>query len=531
MASADPRQYLVSFDSTSLPQRFADVLVIGSGVAGLRAAVEIGPKADVIVVTKDELKDSNTERAQGGIAAVFASDDTVQAHIEDTVRVGCGLCDEGVVKHICEQAPDLIRELDDWGAAFDRDGEAFALAREGGHGHPRVVHARGDGTGAEVEKTLIRKVRACENVRLIEHTFVIDLLVEDGTCLGAVVWSQARGLTLIWANAVLLAAGGAGQVFRETTNPNIATGDGVAMAYRAGCRLRDLEFVQFHPTTLYVAGAARTLISEAARGEGGVLVNKFGERFMEKYSEMKELAPRDVVSRAILTEMQQTHDTNVYLDLTHVAPDRLATRFPQIKDLCSLFDINISEDLIPVCPSAHYMIGGVAVDRSGRSTIHRLYACGEAASTGLHGANRLGSNSLLEGLAMGKSTGETIREAVTGMPPPTPHKIRVAQRDSEHGAIDLDDLRSSLRSVMWRNVGIFRDAQGLERTLERIGFWSRYALACEFRSPRGWRVQNMLMLAGLITRCALDREESRGVHYRTDFPDTLPEARHSLVSR
>jgi L-aspartate oxidase len=529
MVLSNPQRYLISFDSSSLPQLFADVLVIGSGVAGLRAAIELGPKADVILVTKDELKETNTDRAQGGIAAVFGPDDSIQDHIDDTIRVGCGLCDEGVVEQICSRGPELIRELADWGAAFDREGDALALAREGGHGNARVVHARGDGTGTEVERTLIRTVQQRSNVRLIEHTFVIDLLTHDNTCLGAVVWSQARGLTVVWANAVVLAAGGAGQVFRETTNPRIATGDGVAMAYRAGCELRDLEFVQFHPTTLYVAGAARTLISEAARGEGGILVNKLGERFMEKYSEMKELAPRDVVSRAILTEMQQTNDTNVYLDLTHVAPAKLSARFPQIKDLCSLFDINISEDRIPVCPSAHYMIGGVAVAMDGRSSVDRLYACGEAACTGLHGANRLGSNSLLEGLAMGQSTGAVVREAVAGMAPPTPHRIRAPQREPEHGEIDLDDLRTSLRSVMWRNVGIFRDAQGLERTLQRVAFWSGYALPCEFKSPRGWRVQNMLALAELITQCALRREESRGVHFRTDFPETSPKAEHSTV--
>jgi len=523
-------RYLIAFDSSALPHMFTDVLVIGSGVAGLRAAIEASRHAQVTVVTKDELKESNTDRAQGGIAAAVGPDDSVEQHAEDTIAVGRGLCEPDTVRFIVSRAPELIRELGEWGADFDTEGGVFALGREGGHRRPRIVHARGDQTGAEIERTLIAKLRECRRVRTIEHTFVIDLLTQDGACLGAVVWSQAHGVTLIWANAVVLACGGAGQVFRETTNPRIATGDGLAMAYRAGCELRDLEFIQFHPTTLYVAGAARVLISEAARGEGGILVNKAGERFMARYSEMKELAPRDVVSRAILAEMHRTADTNVYLDLTHVAPARLATRFPHIKELCSLFDIDISEDLIPVCPSAHYMVGGVRAGIDGRSSVDQLYVCGESASTGLHGANRLGSNSLLEGLVLGRSTGHAAGSAARKRSP-VPHKIRAPQSRPETGPIDLDDLRSSLRSVMWRHAGIIRNAEGLGRALDRIKFWSGYVLARQFKSPRGWRIQNMLTLADLIVHVAHEREESRGVHFRSDFPETRPDARHSIIRK
>jgi L-aspartate oxidase len=528
--SEAPR-YLIPFDSSALPHLFTDVLVIGSGVAGLRAAIEAGRSARVTVVTKDELKESNTDRAQGGIAAVFGPDDSPADHAADTLTVGCGLSDPEAVEFVVNRGPDHIRELVDWGAAFDTDDGTFDLGREGGHGKPRVVHARGDATGSEVEATLIRRLAGCRNVRTLEHRYVLDLLARDGTCLGALTWSQSTGPTLIWANAVVLATGGAGQVFRETTNPPIATGDGVAMAYRAGCELRDLEFVQFHPTTLYVAGAARVLISEAARGEGGILVNKLGEPFMERYSPMKELAPRDVVSRAILSEMQVTGDTNVYLDLTHVPAPQLAARFPHIKELCSLFDIDITEDLIPVCPSAHYLIGGVATDLEGRTNLRRLFACGEVASTGLHGANRLGSNSLLEGLVFGKSTGAAAGAAAGRRKPRAPRKIEHPRGKAESGAIDLDDVRSSLRSAMWRNTGIVRNAQGLSRTLERIEFWCGYVLDRQFESPRGWRIQNMLTLADLIVRLALEREESRGVHYRSDFPEPGPEARHSAVRR
>jgi L-aspartate oxidase len=525
----DTPRYLIPFDASSVPHLFTNVLVIGSGVAGLSAAIEAGRHASVTVITKDELKESNTAQAQGGIAAVFGPDDTPADHAADTISVGCGLSDAGIVNSVVGQAPGLIQELRDWGAAFDLEAGELALAREGGHGHARVVHAHGDSTGLEIEQTLIRKLAECENVRTVEHTFVVDLLTLDNTCLGAVVWSQAHGVTLVWANAVILATGGAGQVYRETTNPPIATGDGMAMAYRAGCEMRDLEFVQFHPTTLYVAGAARVLISEAARGEGGRLVNKSGERFMANYSPMEELAPRDVVSRAILAEMHRTNDTNVYLDLTHVDPAKLSVRFPRIKEMCMLFEIDISEDRIPVCPSAHYMVGGVTVDPDGRTAVEQLYACGEAASTGLHGANRLGSNSLLEGLVFGKAAGAAAGSYAARSDPPSPHKIQAPGEKAEPGEIDLDDVRSSLRSAMWRDVGIVRWAGGLRRAIERMDFWSGYVLHRQFEAPRDWRIQNMLTLAELITRMALEREESRGVHFRSDFPDLAEPARHSAV--
>ncbi len=535
MNEFNPPRYLAPFESRSFPHLFTDVLVIGSGAAGLRAAIEASRHADVAIVTKDELKASNTDWAQGGIAAAIGPDDSADLHAEDTIEVACGLSVAEAVRSIVGQAPERIRELIDWGAEFDLDehGEP-ALTREGGHSRRRVLHARGDATGAELEKTLIARLASCDRIRTLEHTYVVDLLTLDNTCLGAVIWSQTYGMTLVWADAVILATGGAGQVFRETTNPRIATGDGLAMAYRAGCKLCDIEFVQFHPTTLYVAGAARVLISEAARGEGGILVNKYGERFMEKYSPKKELAPRDVVSRAVLSEMHQTGDTNVYLDLTHVSAAQLSSRFPRIKELCSLFDINVSEDWIPVCPSAHYMVGGVWTEPDASTSVEHLFACGEVAWTGLHGANRMGSNSLLEALAMGKMAGEAAGKmsAATGEGKhQRPPEIKAEPRKPEIGAIDLGDVRSSVRSNMWRNVGIVRHRQDLQRAIERFRFWSGYVLERNFSDPRGWRIQNLLIIAELIAKAALDREESRGVHYRADFPESEAEPRHSFTQK
>lgn len=526
-------RYLVSFNSAELPHLFTGVLVIGSGVAGLRAAIEASRHTEVIIITKDQLKQSNTDQAQGGIAAAIGSDDSVENHIKDTLEVGCGICDNAAVSHIIGRAPETIREMREWGTQFDLENNALALAREGGHGQARVVHAHGDSTGEEIERALIQKTRSCPNIHILEHSFCIDLITNGEKCLGASVWQhQSRTMTLVWANAVVLATGGAGQIYRETTNQPIATGDGIAMACRAGCTLRDMEMIQFHPTTLYVAGAARVLISEAARGEGGILVNKFGEQFMERYAEKKELAPRDVVSRAILAEMQRTGDTNVYLDLTHVPPDRLAQRFPRIKEFCAMFDIDIAEQRIPVCPSAHYTIGGVVTDLTGATSLKGLYCAGESASTCLHGANRLASNSLLEGAVMGYEAGKSAGELAAGMSQPVPQKLIAKSGKFETGEIDLDDLRLSLRSVMWRDAGIVKSRQSLDRALERIDFWSGYVLSRQFKNPRGWRIQNMLINAGLVIRSAMAREESRGVHYRSDFPEKRDDwARHLVINR
>jgi len=518
------RRYLVGFDTRSLPQIFTDCLVIGGGVAGLRAALEVaqnGGERRIALVTKSELLESNSYYAQGGIAAAIDPEDSPEQHAADTLATGCGLADPEVVDLVVREAPDRIRELLDWGTPFDRTGDALALTREGGHSARRILHASGDATGREITQAMAAQVRVNPKILIRERTCVIDLLTgDDGAALGALLWQAATGLTVCWARYTLLATGGAGRLYRETTNPQTATGDGAAIAYRAGAELSDLEFVQFHPTTLYIAGASRALISETARGEGGRLVDRNGTAFMRQYHPDGELAPRDVVARAIVRQMAATDSTNVFLDMRHLPRERLYARFPQIREICAGFDIDIARDLIPVRPAAHYTIGGVRVDRRGRTSLPRLYACGEVACTGLHGANRLGSNSLLEGLVFGHRAGLDVAARLRGeTAPQQPARMRFSVDLSDRTLLDVTDVRNSLRAVMWRNVGIERDERHLRETEEIIEFWQSYVLDKQFEDPDGWSLQNMLTLARLMARSALERSESRGTHFRTDHPD------------
>jgi L-aspartate oxidase len=524
-------RYLTGFSSFDVPQRLTDVLIIGSGGGGLRAAIEAAKYGRTLVVTKRCMSDTNTELAQGGIAVPIAEGDSVEEHVADTLRVGQGLSDEEAVRTIVSEGVRAVEEMVEWGARFDRRGSEFALAREGGHSKPRILRANGDSTGLEIERVLIESVLANPAIRILEHTFMIDLITEDNTCTGAVVFDPANGKQIIWAKQVILASGGAGQVYRETTNPEIATGDGLAAAYRAGAGIQDMEFVQFHPTTLYIAGAIRALISEAVRGEGAHLVNAEGERFMKKYHEDAELAPRDVVSRAILEELKEGRSTRAYLDLRHLDAGRVRARFPGLTELCATFDLDLARDLIPVRPSAHYMIGGVRTDLGGRSSVSNLLACGEVACTGLHGANRLASNSLLELLVMGRRAGETAGRALERVRAAGPKPVENQPSPKRHRIL-LRDMEDSLRALMWRSVGIERDAGGLAEARELLGFWCKYVLDRDFDSPEGWRLQNMLQVGRMITDCAIRREESRGVHFRTDFPerDDAGWARHIMVS-
>jgi len=525
----DERRYLIPFRAALLPQIFIDTLVIGGGVAGLRAADAASAHGEVIVVAKGKLPQCNTAWAQGGIAAVLSKDDTAESHIEDTLAAGADLCDLPAVKTVVEHGPARIRELIDWGLPFDKvDGsDELSLGREGGHTRHRIVHADGDATGRAVMATLEKQVRTNENIRIFEECFVLDLITLEGVpprCVGAITHHPKYGLQVIWAESTILASGGCGKVFRESTNAGVATGDGLAMAYRAGAQMADMAFMQFHPTTLYVAGASRSLITEAVRGEGAHLIDRNGHRFMGDYHEMMELAPRDVVAQAIVAQTGRTSFSHVYLDCRHLDPALFARRFPGILRLLKEFEIDPAKQPIPIHPSAHYMVGGVAVDLHGRTSLKGLYACGEASCTGLHGANRLASNSLLEGLVFGEITGRVCEEAksesaFTGPPPRVIADIPLSDRSE----LDLSDVRSSLRSVMWRHVGIEREGQRLEEVSEMFDFWARYTLDKIFDERDGWEVQNMLLTGALITRAAKWRAESRGVHLRTDFPQPGPE--------
>ncbi len=531
----DHRRYLTNFDSWRTGHIFTDVLVIGGGSAGASAALEAATLTDnVLVVCKSGLSESTTRYAQGGIAAVRATDDSIETHIEDTLRVGCGLCRRDAVEILVRGASERIDELVEWGMRFDLTGGTLALTREGGHSVSRVLHAEGDATGREMSRVLCERLRANENIRIFDDCFLIDLITHEGRCVGAITFNPEHGHQLIWARQTILASGGAGRIYRETSNPPVATGDGYAAAYRAGARLADIEMVQFHPTTLYVAGAARALISEAVRGEGAVLVDRDGTRFMESYHPDGELAPRDVVSRAIFQQMRETRTNCVHLDARGIGAERFAKRFPGITKLCRDFQIDAGRELIPVRPAAHYMVGGVLTDTDGTTSLDGLLCCGEVACTGVHGANRLASNSLLEGLVFGTIAGRTAgTRAGNGPEVPSRGRISSANPPSQRTELDLQDIRNSLRSLMWRNAGIERDGERLTESREIIEFWGHYVLDKTFDDTQGWETQNMLGLSRLIVIAARERERSIGVHYRTDgdAADQSKPLRHLSVHR
>jgi L-aspartate oxidase len=514
-----PRRYLVQFGPKQTQHLFTDILVIGGGIAGLRAALEVPPELSVLVVTKDNIKQSNSSYAQGGIAGVLSAEDRFENHIEDTLTAGAGLCDRPVVELVVREAPNQINDLVRWGTHFDEEDGRLALTREGGHSHRRIVHALGDATGHEVMRAIIERALRAPNVTVWDRTFTVDLLTHEGACAGAVMYRPRQDQLLVWAKQTILASGGAGMVYRETTNPPVATGDGMAAAYRAGADLRDMEFMQFHPTVLYVAGSSRFLISEAVRGEGAYLRDKNGVRFMPAEDPRAELAPRDVVAQAIVRCMDRTQHPNVYLDLSHLDPARVRQRFPGIDQVCRGLGLDITRDPIPVRPGAHYMIGGVTVDDRGRTTVPGLWAAGEVTSSGLHGANRLASNSLLEGLVFGAACGRGAAEAAARLPDTfTAPPLRSAFEPETAGELDVADITNSLRSLMVRKMGIVRDREGLREAERHVAFWCRYVLAREFDARDGWELQNLLTIARLMIGAALQREESRGVHFRSDFP-------------
>lgn len=504
--------------STPVPE--ADFLVIGSGVAGLRAALELCQKGRVIVLTKGHPLQSNSSFAQGGVAVALSEEDDVAIHLTDTVKAGHGLCRHEAVRVLVEEGPERIQELIRWGAKFDKTGGKYAFTREAAHSRSRILRARGDATGNEMVRVLIAQVARQKTIMRLDYHFTVDLVVNGGRCCGAVVLDETSGEQFVLpAKAVVLSTGGAGQIFARTTNPPNATGDGMAMAFRAGAELQDMEFVQFHPTSLYLPSSPPFLLSEAMRGEGGLLRNNKGETFMERYHPLGALAPRDIVARAIWAEMAATRARHVYLDVTHLGAEFVKQRFPTIYATCLRHDIDITEEWIPVSPSAHYMMGGVSTDIDGVTTLPGLFAAGEVACSGVHGANRLASNSLLEGLVFGLRAG--IAATSWAGRCPDPQVMDYAEGLQSRRLERLDDaekLRSSLRRTMWGQVGLIRSRESLIRATAQLARWEQL-VARPFAGRADLEVKNMIQVARCVAEAALWRENSVGAHYRSDFPE------------
>ena len=513
-------RYLVPIEPKRCGHFFTDVLIIGGGLAGLRAAHEVDPSLRTLILTKDKLEESNSTYAQGGIASVWDPEDRFDNHVQDTLVAGGDLCDPKVVDLVVREAPDRVAELIKWGTRFDQHQGQLVLGREGGHSHQRIIHALGDATGKEIMRAMIAHTRERPHTEICEETFTIDLLTNEGRCRGAVASVQGGKPHLIWAKETILCTGGCGQVFRESTNPRVATGDGHAIAFRAGAVMRDMEFMQFHPTVLYIAGSSRTLITEAVRGDGAYLIDATGYRFMGEYDPRLELAPRDVVSKAIVNQMEKTRAPCVYLTMKHLTAKHVRARFPSIAKVCAGFGLDIATDAIPVRPGAHYMIGGCEVDGNAQTTLPGLWAAGEVTSTGLHGANRLASNSLLEGLVYGAIAGRNASQAALNnaerelrvLPVSSPAKGESSQ------PIDLTDIRNAVRALMWRNVGVQRREDRLSEAVHAIQQYCSYVLAQDLTSVDGWELQNILTVSLQMATAALARTESRGVHFRTDYP-------------
>jgi len=524
-------QYLVDFSLDALPREQFDVIVIGAGIAGLFTAIQASrTHRRVVVITKKSLMDSNTRFAQGGIAAVISDDDSPEYHRQDTMIAGAGLCDPKAVDVLVHEGPAGVQDLIRLGTHFDleKDGE-FALTMEGAHSQRRILHANGDATGYEIVRALSEKVKANPNITIWDDHFVIDLITRQGECYGALVLRPDGSIVYVSGKATILCSGGGGQLYRYTTNPDVATGDGVAIAYRAGAFIRDMEFVQFHPTVLSYPGAPRFLISEAVRGEGAVLRNIHGERFMERYHPQLELAPRDIVARAIVSEMEQTKSTFVYIDITHEDPDRVRNRFPTIYETCLRYGLDLTTDWIPVAPAAHYMMGGIKTDLYGETNVKRLFACGEVSSTGVHGANRLASNSLSEAIVFGRRIVQRVNELA-----PIEHEVSVSCHFNRTEPLrqPVIEKRLKLQKTMLRHVGVRRNEYSLKKALEEL---RRHQPIFEARLTRReeFEFANLLICGLLTTEAALLRKESRGGHYREDYPERNDEAwlKHLLFQR
>ena len=507
-----------------------DFLIVGSGIAALRAAIELAGDGQTVVLTKGRAEQGSTAFAQGGIAAAVGDADSPELHAADTLAAGDGLCRPDAVGVLTALGPRYVHELIGWGARFDRDPDGrIALAREAAHSVRRVLHAR-DATGREISRVLWQRVSGLPRVRVIQHALAVDAVVADGRCTGVRYLAGQGRCGVVTAAATLLATGGAGQLFRETTNPPVATGDGIAIAYRAGARTSDLEFVQFHPTALHVDGAPRFLLSEALRGEGAVLVNEAGVRFMQDADPAGDLAPRDRVARAIAREAERTGG-HVCLTLEDLQPEFVHARFPTIAAACARAGLDLARDRIPVGPAAHYLMGGVDVDLDGRTSVSGLFAAGEVACSGVHGANRLASNSLLEGLVFGAVAGAAMRRwaAAHGRPAPPPAAGSPAPAPPRPAS---GPTESEVRDLMWRDVGLFRDGPRLARARDTLNEWEA-ALERRAAGAPAARLASLVTVGCLMARAALRREESRGAHYRSDFPERndIDWTRHVTESR
>lgn len=509
-------QYLIDFELNDLPVVETDVIVIGSGIAGLYTAIMASATQNVLLITKKSLLESNTRYAQGGIAAVTAEDDSPAYHRQDTLLAGAGLCSSAAVDVLVNEGPVGVQELIRLGTMFDVENGELALTQEGAHSHRRILHANGDATGYEIVRALSIQVEMLHNIEVWDDHFVIDLITEQGECHGALVQMPDGKRVFVRGRATVMCSGGAGQLYRYTTNPEVATADGVAMAYRAGAEIRDMEFIQFHPTALSYPGAPRFLISEAVRGEGAVLRNIRGERFMPKYHDLLELAPRDIVARAIVSEMEATGSTFVYLDITHESPEMVRHRFPTIYETCMQYGLDLSSDWIPVSPAAHYMMGGIKTNLHGESSVKRLFACGEVSSTGVHGANRLASNSLSEAIVYGSRIVERIKSLPEPSGDPLHVSFHLGRKDAPSQA--MVEKRLKLQKVMVRYAGLRRNRDTLLRAAEELG--RQLPLFQSVLSKREeYEFANMLTASLLVVQGALGREESRGAHYREDFPE------------
>src|SRR5579863_8304162 len=494
-----------------------DFVVIGAGVAGLRAAIELADAGRVLVLAKKEVTNSNTQFAQGGIAAALSDEDEVSLHLQDTLIAGDGLCNPEAVKTLVEEGPERIEELIAWGTQFDRSGTKLVFGREGAHSRNRILHAQGDSTGREILRALYAKAQTVKNISVREFEFSTGLQADGGRVDGVTLINEKGMPEEMSCSAVLLATGGMGQLYRNTTNPEVATGDGVAMGFRAGAEVSDMEFVQFHPTALYLKKAPRFLLSEALRGEGAYLRNIEMDRFMAKYHPLGELAPRDVVARAIMHEMEvsRAKDPFVYLDLTHLGAAKIQKRFPRIYATCMQHNVDITEDVIPVRPAAHFCMGGVRTDLDGKTNVAGLYAAGEAAATGVHGANRLASNALLEGLVFGARAGISMSEELK----PQAHRTVQPKAAYSNGPVDagMEELIAQIQALLETELGIVRTRMGMQKAVKALEEMA--PRVAHPKTRRAYEASNLHLAGLMVARSALAREESRGAHYRMEYPD------------